>query len=120
VDISRGDMMVKASENFEPRKELESEFCWMDSQPLVNGKTYLLQHGTSLSKVKITAIDYIQVPSTLEKKQADSLRINDIAHVKIKTAKSLAVDKFSDNPSNGAFILVDEYSNNTVAVGFVR
>ena len=120
VDISRGDMMVQASENFEPRKELESEICWMDSQPLVNGKTYLLQHGTSLAKAKITSIDYIQVPSTLEKKQADSLRMNDIAHVKIKTAKSLAVDKFSDNPSNGAFILVDEYSNNTVAVGFVR
>src|SRR6478735_5169423 len=94
VDISRGDMMVKASENFEPRKELESEICWMDSQPLVNGKTYLLQHGTSLAKAKITSIDYVQVPSTLEKKQADSLRMNDIAHVKIKTAKSLAVDKF--------------------------
>jgi len=120
VDISRGDMLVKASENVEPKKELESELCWMDSQPLVNGKTYLIQHGTSLSKAKITSIDYVQVPSTLEKKPADSLQMNDIAHVKIKTAKLLAVDKFADNPSNGAFILVDEYSNNTVAVGFVR
>lgn len=120
IDISRGDMMIKASESFEPKKELESEICWMDSQPLVNGKTYLLQHGTSIAKAKITSIDYVQVPSTLEKKNADSLKMNDIAHIKIKTAKPFAVDAFESNPSNGSFILIDEYSNNTVAVGFVR
>jgi sulfate adenylyltransferase subunit 1 len=120
VDISRGDTLIRASENFEPKKELESEICWMDNQPLVNGKTYLLQHGTSLAKAKIISIDYVQIPSTLEKKNTDSLRMNDIAHVKIKIAKPFAIDSFEKNPSNGSFILVDEYSNNTVAVGFVR
>jgi len=120
VDISRGDMLVKASENVESKKELESDICWMDSQPLVNGKTYLIQHGTSLAKAKITSIDFVQVASTLEKKDASSLNMNDIAQVKIKTAKALAIDPFEKNPSNGSFILVDEYSNNTVAVGFIK
>ncbi len=120
VDISRGDVIVKASEQFEPKKELESEICWMDSQPLVNGKTYLLQHGTNISKAKVTSIDYVQIPSTLEKKAAESLQMNDIAHIKLKTAKALAVDSFEINPSNGAFILVDEHTDKTVAVGIVR
>jgi len=120
VDISRGDVIVKAAEQFEPRKELESEICWMDNQPLISGKTYLLQHGTGVSKAKVTSIDYVQIPSTLEKKPTDSLQMNDIAHVKLKTAKPIAADAFDKNPSNGAFILVDEYSNKTVAVGFVR
>jgi sulfate adenylyltransferase subunit 1 len=120
VDISRGDVIVKASEQFEPKKELESEICWMDNQPLINGKTYLLQHGTTISKAKVTSIDFVQIPSTLEKKSADSLQMNDIAHIKLKTAKALAVDSFERNPSNGAFILVDEHTDKTVAVGIVR
>ena len=120
IDISRGDFLVKSSEEPELKKELESDICWMNAQPLVSGKTYLLQHGTSQTKVKITSIDYVQVPSTLEKLSAVELKMNDIASVKIKTAKPLAIDRYSENPSDGAFILVDEYSNNTVAVGFVK
>jgi sulfate adenylyltransferase subunit 1 len=120
IDISRGDFLVKSSEEPELKKELESDICWMNTQPLVSGKTYLLQHGTSQTKVKITSIDYVQVPSTLEKLPATELKMNDIASIKIKTAKPLAIDRYSENPSDGAFILVDEYSNNTVAVGFVK
>ena len=120
VDISRGDVIVKDSEQFETKKELEAEICWMDNQPLVSGKTYMLQHGTGVSKAKVTAIDYVQIPSTLEKKSTDALQMNDIAHIKLKTAKPIAADAFDKNPSNGAFILIDEYSNKTVAVGFVR
>jgi sulfate adenylyltransferase subunit 1 len=57
------------------------------------------------------------VPSTLEKTTPSSLKMNDIGSVKIKTARPLLIDSFDQNKSNGAFILVDEYSNNTVAVG---
>jgi sulfate adenylyltransferase subunit 1 len=120
IDISRGDFLVKSSEEPELKKELESDICWMNAQPLVGGKTYLLQHGTSQTKVKITSIDYVQVPSTLEKLSATELKMYDIASVKIKTAKPVAIDRYAENPSDGAFILVDEYSNNTVAVGFVK
>jgi len=120
IDISRGDFLVKSSEIPELKKELESDVCWMNLQPLVSGKTYLLQHGTSQTKVKITSIDYVIVPSSLEKISASELKMNDIASIQIKTAKPLAIDCYSENPSDGAFILVDEYSNNTVAVGFVK
>jgi sulfate adenylyltransferase subunit 1 len=120
VDISRGDMLVTADKFVEPKREIESEICWMDNQPLVNGKTYLLQHGTTLAKAKITSIDFVKIPSTLKRKSADSLSMNDIAQVKIKSARPLPIDQFNKNPSNGSFILIDEYSNNTVAVGFVR
>ena len=120
IDISRGDFIVKSSEVPALKKELESDICWMNAEPLIRGKTYLLQHGTSQTKVKISSIDYVQVPSTLEKLAATELKMNDIASIKIKTAKPLAIDRYSENPSDGAFILVDEYSNNTVAVGFVK
>jgi len=118
IDISRGDILVKTSREPELMKELEADICWMDSQSLTNGKTYLLHHGTSQTKAKIVSIDYLQIPSTLEKLPANALQMNDIARIKIKTAKPLAIDRYSENPSDGSFILIDEYSNNTVAVGF--
>lgn len=120
IDVSRGDILVKTVQEPEMKKELESDLCWMDSQPLSVGKTYLLQHGTTQTKAKIVSIDYLQIPSTLERLPSASLQMNDIACIKLKTAKPLAIDRYSENPSDGSFILVDEYSNNTVAVGFAR
>lgn len=120
VDISRGDVLVKKGEEPELKKDLEAEICWMDNESMTGNKTYLLQSGTSQSKAKITTIDYVIVTSTLEQLPATSLKMNEIAKVKIKMAKPVVIDRYDENPSNGSFILIDEYSNNTVAVGFVR
>lgn len=120
VDVSRGDMIVKTGEEPTQRKELNADICWMDNEPMTGSKTYLLQSGTSLSKAKIAAVEYIKIPSTLEQVAATSIRMNEIARVRIKTAKPVATDSYEENASNGSFILIDEYSNNTVAVGFVN
>lgn len=117
VDVSRGDWLVPDSQPASLRTELEANICWLNAEPFNAGKVYLLQHGTSVSKAKVTQINYVQIPSTLEKITPSSLKMNDIASVKIKTAKPLLIDSFDENKGNGAFILVDEHSNNTVAVG---
>lgn len=119
VDISRGDMLVKAGEEPALLKELQADICWLNQESMTGSKTYLLQSGTSLSKAKITAVEYIKNPSSLEQLAATSVKMNEIARVKIKTAKPLPADLYEANPSNGSFILVDEYSNSTVAVGFI-
>ena len=117
VDVSRGDWLVPASQSSQLRTELQASICWLNAEPFNAGKTYLLQHGTSLTKAKVTQVNYVQVPSTLEKTTPASLKMNDIGSVKIKTARPLLIDSFDENKSNGSFILVDEHSNNTVAVG---
>jgi sulfate adenylyltransferase subunit 1 len=35
-------------------------------------------------------------------------------------AKPIFADRYRENPRNGAFILIDEFSNNTVAVGMIE
>ena len=65
-------------------------------------------------------IDFIQNPATLDKTEnATTLNMNDIAQVQMRTAKQLPIDSYHENPANGSFILIDEHSNNTVAVGVV-
>lgn len=119
VDVSRGDMLVKTGEEPTLLKELKADICWLNPEPMTGSKTYLLQSGTSLSKAKITSVEFIKNPSTLEQLATTSVKMNEIARVQIKTAKALPADLYESNPSNGSFILVDEYSNSTVAVGFI-
>jgi sulfate adenylyltransferase subunit 1 len=45
--------------------------------------------------------------------------LNDIGKITLKTAQPVFADAYQANPANGTFILVDEFSNATVAVGFV-
>lgn len=119
IDISRGDFIVRDDELPELKREFTSRICWLDREPMVPGKSYLLQHGTAYSKAKVSTIDFIEDPATLQKVEGQSIHMNGIAQVQVRTAKGLPIDHYLQNPANGAFILIDEHTNNTVGVGVV-
>lgn len=121
VDISRGDILVK--ENQEPvlSRNLEARLCWLSEQPLKLRSRYILQHGVRRVTAKIDTVKSVIHPSSLEEIQsAESLALNDIGDVFFSTASEIACDPYEKNKSTGAFILIDESSNNTVAVGFLK
>jgi sulfate adenylyltransferase subunit 1 len=82
-------------------------------------RTYLIRHTTRDSKAKLAAIDHRLDVNTLEKVSADKLSMNDIAQVTFKLAQPLFVDSYSENRGTGAFIIIDESSNNTVGAGMI-
>jgi sulfate adenylyltransferase subunit 1 (EFTu-like GTPase family) len=47
-----------------------------------------------------------------QEQQKRQLAINEIGEVNIKLSKALYFDAYSDNKSNGAFILIDAATNN--------
>jgi len=55
-----------------------------------------------------------------EVNEISQFKLNDIGRVSIKTAKPVFADLYMENPRNGAFILIDEFNNNTVAAGFIE
>ncbi len=120
IDISRGNMLVKVGEQPDNLKALTARVCWMDVEPLTAGKNYLIQHGVNLQKAKILAINSIlEIESFEEHTNVEELKLNQIGYVAFKLAGYVFADSFESNPSNGAFIIIDEFSNNTVGVGFV-
>lgn len=120
IDISRGDMLVKTEDAPTLKNEFNAQCCWLNNTNLALNKTYLIQHGTQLTKAKITKVNYVQDPITqLRNEEVQTLKMNDLASISIKTAKALPIDVYAENQSNGAFILIDETSNQTLAVGFV-
>lgn len=119
IDISRGDMLVRSGEEPKLKTEHHAFICWMDSNVLDTVKSYLIQHGTQRIKAKVTQVTFVQDTASLQQvAPTGGLKMNEIAQVKVKTAKPLPVDTYSENPANGTFILIDEFTNNTVAVGF--
>ncbi|OLY91524.1 sulfate adenylyltransferase subunit 1 [Cnuella takakiae] len=120
VDISRGNTLVPVDAPYQQLQQFAAKLTWMDEQPLTAGKTFLLQHGVNRIKAKINSVAHVIDMSTIEEKaDAQAFRLNDIGEVSIKTAKPIFADRYADNPKNGAFILIDEFSNTTVAVGFI-
>jgi len=122
VDVSRGNMLVKSSERPYPEvTTFTARIAWMDEQEMQEGRTFLLQHGAQVVKVKVLATEEVLDIHTF-RKAADkkTFSLNDIGTVRLKSSRTLFLDRYAENPANGAFILIDEFSNNTVAVGFVE
>ncbi len=121
VDVSRGNMLVTAGSQYVQVNSFTATLCWMEEQPLGSGETYLLQHGVNRTKAKVTSLQNVLDIETMESKHnVSSFNLNDIGVVTIKTAKPIFADRYKDNPHNGAFILIDEATNNTVAAGFIE
>ncbi|MGV3763010.1 sulfate adenylyltransferase subunit 1 [Parapedobacter sp.] len=115
IDISRGDMLVKADEQPMLSQYFESDICWMDTRLLDVNQTYLLQQHGKMTKVKIQDIVYRVDIQTLEKSASDGFGLNDIGRIQLKCADPLAFDPYVTNKANGGAILIDARNNLTVA-----
>jgi bifunctional enzyme CysN/CysC len=123
VDASRGDILVAAeggAGGIEPTREIEADVCWFSDRPLRPGSRYLLKHLTQTVDAVVDAIVDVVDVHTLERAAAPSeLGLNDIGRVRLRTRRPLVADPYARNRATGAFILIDESNNDTVAGGMV-
>ena len=119
IDTSRGDMIIKSSQPIEPVKQITAFVCWLSETPLSLARTYVIRHTTRESKAKVGDIAYKIDVNTLEELPAQGLAMNDIARVTFKLAQPLMVDSYTTNRATGAFIIIDESTNNTVGAGMI-
>ena len=115
IDVSRGDFFVKTDNQPKVENEFEALVCWLDKRELNEGNKYYIQHKSSLLKTIVKEIEYKIDVNTLQQIPAtDSVKLNEIVKVKLKTASPLVFDSFEKNSATGSAILVDETSNSTV------
>jgi sulfate adenylyltransferase subunit 1 len=121
LDVSRGNMIVAANADYGQLTAFAATLTWLSEEKMVPGKGYILQHGSNTVKSKITSVESItDITSFTQKPGGISLSLNETGSVMIKTNKPIFADAYAVNKNNGAFILVDESTNNTVGVGMVR
>ena len=121
INVSRGDMIVKADDLPTIDKQFTATICWMDSKQLTSGAKYVLQHGINKVLAKVDSIHHKINPdySGIDE-EAQSLGVNDIAKVSFKLNKPIFFDPFKEHRTNGSFILIDTQSNSTVGAGFIQ
>jgi sulfate adenylyltransferase subunit 1 (EFTu-like GTPase family) len=103
IDLSRGAMLASAPLPSASRR-VSAQAVALQPEGIQAGRDYLLRHTTAL------------VPARL---LAGSLAMNGIGRVEIETAQPVHFDAYRENRQTGAFVLVDRYSNNTVAAGMI-
>ena len=120
LDVSRGDVICDPRSAPEPARELVADLCWMGERPLRPRHRCMLRHGTTAVKAQVSELSTVLDVATLDHEPAGGqMELNDIGRVSIRLASPLVCDPYRENRANGAFILVDEHSGDTVAAGMV-
>lgn len=120
VDVSRGDMIVKSDKLPLIDANISLLVCWLNQRPLSIGAKYIIRH-TSDEVFGIVKDVYFKVNiNTLENITDDkTVKMNDIAHIQIKTSKPLKFDLYSENRTTGSLVIINEATYETVGAGMI-
>jgi sulfate adenylyltransferase subunit 1 len=120
LDIGRGDMLVRRNNQPEISQQFDAMLCWFNASPARIGGKYSIHHTTKTTKAMIQTVVYTMDMNSLERlTDKDTIEMNAICRVRIKTATPLFIDTYRDNRHTGNFILVDDTTNETVAAGMI-
>jgi bifunctional enzyme CysN/CysC len=121
IDVSRGDMIVRAGDEPSTSQDVEAIVCWMVDQPLRQGGRYAIKHTTRWARAMVAELRYRLDVNTLSKDEsATELGLNEIGRVRLRITAPLMHDPYTENRLTGSFILVDETTNVTAGAGMIR
>ncbi len=123
IDVGRGDVLVSGAEDATLpvlARELDATVCWFIDAPLRAGDRLALKQGTRTVRATVQALHSRLDPETLDELDGPvELALNDIGSVTLRTSSIVVADAYADNRDSGAFILIDEASNDTVGAGTI-
>ncbi len=120
IDVSRGDLICAVAGAPALEREVVATICWMTDAPLRAGARYAIKHATHAARAIVDeVVDRVDVHTLAPDGAADSLALNDIGRVRLRTSKPLAFDPYARNRATGSFILIDETTNDTVGAGMI-
>jgi bifunctional enzyme CysN/CysC len=121
LDISRGDMFTAVEDAPRTVQSFDATVCWMsDRSELREGAMLRIKHTTRAARAMITALkSRIDVATLSAEPGIESLKLNEIGRVSIRTSSPIVCDDYTRNRVTGSFILVDEATNDTVAAGMI-
>jgi sulfate adenylyltransferase subunit 1 (EFTu-like GTPase family) len=120
IDVSRGDMLADPEQAPSVARELEATVCWMADKPLEpRAKLAIKQTTRTVRAIVDELLSVVDIHTLEDLPGPERLELNDIARVRLRLSEPLAVDPYAENRTTGAFILIDEATNDTVAAGMI-
>ena len=119
IDIARGDVFAAPRRRPQIGSQFTAHLIWMGEEHLLPGRAYLLKLATRSVGASVTEIKHRIDVETLGHSAARTLEMNEIGLCNIAVAQPIVFDRYLENRTTGAFILIDRSSNGTVAAGMI-
>jgi sulfate adenylyltransferase subunit 1 len=112
LDVSRGDWLL-APGSVPAARVLRATLAWLDTEPAVPGRRYLLRHGHRWVQARLRAVHHRLDIHTLARDEAAQLQVNDIGEVEFELQQPLPLLPYAHSRVGGALIVVDPASHRT-------
>jgi bifunctional enzyme CysN/CysC len=119
IDVGHGDLLASAQARPALADQFGAHLIWMSEKELLPGRPYLMKIGARTLPVTVTDVKHRLDVDTLTQHAAKTLALNEVGFCNLASHVPVAFDPYSENPVTGAFILIDRYSNATVAAGLI-
>ena len=119
IDISRGDVIVRAGAEAQLSNAFEANLVWMADDAMAPGRQYDFKLASKKTPGYIESIAYKVDVNTLEKSDAKQLELNEIASCTVHLEEQVAFDLYQDVRDTGGFIVIDRLTNVTVGAGMI-
>lgn len=120
VDIARGDMLAAPDARPQVSGQFAAEILWMAEEEMLPGRSYLLKAGGQITPASVTTLKHKLNVNTFEKEPGRSLQLNEIGVCTLNTSKPIVFDPYAEQRETGSFILIDRFTNQTVAAGMIE
>ena len=120
IDISRGDIITAKNVEISISNAFKAMIVWMSEAPLNLYENYLIKIANLTTNVTFSQIDFKKDINTFEEYPAQTLELNDIAKCTLNLNKKTALEIYKKNKTLGSFIIIDRYSNETLAAGMIE
>lgn len=120
IDASRGDVVTLAKAPIESSDQFDATIVWMGDEKGLIGRSYDIKLSSQWARASITSLKYKINVNTLAHESAKDIEMNDIILCNISISKALAFTTYVHAKELGSFILVDRYTNKTIAAGMIN
>ncbi len=119
IEVSRGEVLSDPRTRPVTADQFEAKLIWMHHEPLLPGRQYLIKMGLQTRKAQVSALKYKVNVNTLEHLATKTLQLNDVGICNLSLDHPVSFDPYQENRHTGSFILIDRYTNATIAAGMV-
>lgn len=120
IDISRGDVIASsAGQGLQVTRGVKAHVFWTNALPAQEGHTYIMQAAGAQTQVRLETIHYGLAIDTFAHIPMQKITMNTVALVSLDCSKPVTIANYRDNQALGSLVLIDRYSNDTVAIGLI-
>ena len=120
VDVSRGDIIAAPEAAPALADQIAARVVWFDEEPMLPGRAYVIKCGYQTATATISSLKYKLNVDNLDHVAGKTLELNEVGSCNLSVSRPLVFDPYGDNAETGSFILIDRFTNATVAAGMIE